>query len=329
MSHLGGTTMRTGEGGARRERGQIIVIFALGLVALVGMVGLILDGGSTYAQRRSQQNAADLASLTGANHYLLNGDQTAATAAARANAAANGFQHGAQGISVNVLYDFTVGAEVKVDIQAPHRNTFSSVMGFNTWNVSTTATARTGIPDTAVGAAPVIFSIDAFGSDGKPLPAYGTPGVPYTFGEANGDVPVGSGDLAWTNYGTGNVNTDDVRDIMGGTLVITKTLAFGEYIGQHNQGNHTALYDANQSCAHKPSINGCYAGTNIVVPIVDHNGNFQGWATFHVVSAAGGSSKTITGWFVDNYPHSRLSVGACSVGNCPRYLGSYELRLVD
>ena len=69
------------------ESGQVIVIFALALVVIVAMVGLVLDGGSTFAQRRTQQNAADLAALAGANDYLLNGDQASATARALAVAA--------------------------------------------------------------------------------------------------------------------------------------------------------------------------------------------------------------------------------------------------
>ena len=61
----------------RRDGGQIIVIFALAAVAIIGMVGLVLDGGSTYAQRRGQQNAADLAAIAAANQYLLTDDKIA------------------------------------------------------------------------------------------------------------------------------------------------------------------------------------------------------------------------------------------------------------
>jgi len=43
--------------------GQVIVLFALALIAIIAAVGLVLDGGSTFAQRRDQQSAADLASL--------------------------------------------------------------------------------------------------------------------------------------------------------------------------------------------------------------------------------------------------------------------------
>jgi Flp pilus assembly protein TadG len=303
-----------------RERGQIIVVFALALIAIVAMVGLILDGGSTFAQRRSQQNAADLASLAGANDYLLNNDVTLATARARAVAAQNGFTHGTGGVTVDVAIDTANGAEVTVNIGAQHHNTFAAIVGQATWGVAVTATALTGFPDTAHGAGPMIFSVHAFQANGQPLAQYGNPLAPYDFGETNGDVPSSSADMAWTNYGTGNVNTNDVRDIITGNLVINKTIQFGEYIGQHNNGNHTALYS---------DVDQYLSGTNIAIPIVDDNGNFQGWATLHVVSAAGGSSKHVTGYFVSPFLNQKLTVGSCASGNCPLYLGSYVLKLVN
>ena len=70
-SMKGNDMMRRTASRGRASDGQIIVIFALGLVAMIAMVGLVLDGGSTFAQRRGQQNAADLAALAGANQYLL------------------------------------------------------------------------------------------------------------------------------------------------------------------------------------------------------------------------------------------------------------------
>ncbi len=199
-----------------REAGQIIVLFALALVGLLAMVGLVLDGGSTFAQRRDQQNAADLAALAGANDYLLNSDATMAIAAARAIARQNGYEHGVGGVTVDVTIELTQGARVKVDVLAPHPNTFTRVVGLNSWDVSTTATALTGFPDTAVGAAPFLFSIRAFGTNGQPLPQYGNPAGPFDFGQGNGDVPNNASDMAWTNYGTGNVNTNEVRQIIEG-----------------------------------------------------------------------------------------------------------------
>ncbi len=306
--------------GRRQADGQILVIFALALVAIIAMVGLVLDGGSAFAQRRDEQSAADLASLAGANDYLLNSDVTLATARARTVASQNGYTHGTNGVTVNVTITTTNGAEVKVDISAPHRNNFVSIIGMPTWAVSTTATAQTGYPDSVNGAGPIIFSIDAFGPNGQPLAAYGNPAHPFNFGEGNGDIPNGPGDIAWTNYGTGNVNTNEVRNIIDGSLIVDKTLAFGEYIGQHNNGNHTALYS---------DVDQYLTGQDIPVPVVDHNGNFQGWATFHVTSASGGSSKDVTGYFVSPFVNERLTIKGCAAGSCPRFLGSLTLKLVN
>jgi len=303
-----------------RERGQIIVIFALALVAIIAMVGLVLDGGSAFAQRRDEQSAADLAALAAANDYMLNSDSALAIARARSVAATNGYTHGAGGVSVNVSITTSNGAEATVDITAPHRNNFASIVGMPNWAVATTAKAQAGYPDTANGAGPIIFSIDAFGPSGQPLAAYGDKDHPFNFGETNGDIPSGPGDLAWTNYGTGNLDSNGVDDIIHGNSVINKTIAFGEYIGQHNNGNHTTLFD---------DMNTQMSGTNIPVPVVDHNGNFQGWATFHVVSADGGSDKHITGYFVSPFVNSRLTIKACGFGGCPRYLGSPTLNLVN
>ena len=50
----------------KASRGQIIILVALFAVALTGMVGLSIDLGYTFAQKRSVQNAADSAALAGA-----------------------------------------------------------------------------------------------------------------------------------------------------------------------------------------------------------------------------------------------------------------------
>ena len=302
-----------------RERGQIIVIFALALVAIIAMVGLVLDGGSAFAMRRDEQTAADLAALAAANDYVLNSDAASAIARARAVAAANGYTHGTGGVVVNVTITIDNGAEAQVDISAPHRNNFASVVGMANWAVATTAMAQSGYPDSANGAGPIIFSIDAFGPNGTPLAAYGDPNNPFDFGETNGDITSSAGDIAWTNYGVGNLDSDGVSDIIVGTTVINKTIDFGEYIGQINNGNHSTLFG---------EMNDDMSGTNIPVPVVDHNGNFQGWATFHVTSADQGGHQ-IKGYFVSPYVNSRLTIKACGFGGCPRYLGTLGLNLVN
>jgi hypothetical protein len=60
---------------------------------------------------------------------------------------------------------------------------------------------------------------------------------------------------------------------------------------------------------------------------VDENGNFMGWATFHVVSAQGGSANDVVGHFKSDFVSQRLTVAGCSVNDCPRFLGTYTLKL--
>jgi len=50
----------------RRGEGQILVLFALGLIALLAGVALVIEGGNAYQNQRSVQNGADAASEAGA-----------------------------------------------------------------------------------------------------------------------------------------------------------------------------------------------------------------------------------------------------------------------
>ena len=303
----------------REERGQILVLFTVALVSIIAMVGLVLDAGSTFAQRRSQQNAADAAALAAADTYLLTNDEDQATAAAQSSAASNGFTDGSGGTTVAVAYDLTNGAKVTVSIGARHANVFTPIVGIQGWDVATSASALAGLPDSAAGAAPFVGSIDVFDNNGNPQPQFADPSNPYGFGDGNGDAPNDAGDTSWTNYGIGNVNTSQVDDIIQGSVVINRTFGYGDYIGQQNNGNHNALYS---------DVDTYLSGKDLPVPIVDHNGNFQGWAMFHVTSASGGSDKKIYGYYETNFTTPSLTVGDCSLGACPRFLGSYVLKLV-
>lgn len=49
-----------------RQRGQMLVLFALSATVIILAVGLVIDGGYALAQRRASQNASDFAALAGA-----------------------------------------------------------------------------------------------------------------------------------------------------------------------------------------------------------------------------------------------------------------------
>jgi hypothetical protein len=106
-----------------------------------------------------------------------------------------------------------------------------------------------------------------------------------------------------------------VSSIINGTNVVTATFITGEYLGQHNQGNHTTLYG---------DVNQYLAGDTLPVPIVgpgpckapqqsNVGGCFVGWALLYIISADGGSDKHIRGYFTGNFTQTPLSVGECPI----------------
>jgi Flp pilus assembly protein TadG len=338
----------------RRQRGQVIVLFVLSMVAIIPMVGLVIDGGSAYAQRRGEQNAADLAAVAGADALLNGKSQATATTIAQSVAALNSYKSGSGGVSVTVSFP---GNTVQVDIAAPHQNYFASVIpGQSTWQVGVTAAALSGVPDTAVGAAPFIMSIQDFDSSLHPLSEYmqtacsGTNADGVTgciWGNANGDVPANATDWAWTLYGP-NVNTSTVSSYLqgigalngvsgcSGTPPPAVTIAAGTdpYWGQHNNGMHNGAFN---------SAN-CIVGLNLPVPIVgppvppattcsrssDTDGCFMGWAMFHVTGfVKHGNQSHWDGWFLpEGVQYPSLSVTECTGSSCP-VLGTPKLQLVN
>lgn len=145
-----------------RGSGQVIVVVALALVAIVGMVGLVIDGGTAFAQQRIAQNGADGAATAGAvviaEHMggAISRDNRAVYAAVNANAAANGLagwtaeytDDFGQPIGVNVVDaagPIPAGAEgVRATGARTVGTTFSRVLGINQITASADATVVAG-----------------------------------------------------------------------------------------------------------------------------------------------------------------------------------------
>ncbi|MBI2764149.1 MAG: hypothetical protein HYX54_10510 [Chloroflexi bacterium] len=78
-------------------RGQVLVVFALGLTALLGAAGVAVDIGRFYSERRFLQNAADSAALAAAN-ALIRGDTDANAIIAAQNTLSRNFLGDPNGI---------------------------------------------------------------------------------------------------------------------------------------------------------------------------------------------------------------------------------------
>jgi hypothetical protein len=74
-----------------KPRGQALIIIALALAGLAGIVGLVVDGGNAFLDRRNAQNAADAAALAAALARIRGGQDMVSTAFA--SAAQNGYNN--------------------------------------------------------------------------------------------------------------------------------------------------------------------------------------------------------------------------------------------
>src|SRR5436190_6980924 len=275
------TTMTSpaSSGHRSRERGQVLVIFALALTAIVAMTGLVIDGGSTFVQRRDQQNVADAAAMAAGYAYGMTLTTGSATTAAQNVAASNGYTNGTNGVTVTVSNAAgNPGWYFTAVVSRPHNNSFSSLLGMPSWGVTTTATVLTGWTNGAIGAMPIEFNQKAFAANHN-----GTDEVTYHEPDPGSqDIPIDADKFNWTMYcDTCNADSSVVAGIIhDGGLSAAADLTWK--LTPLNAGSHTTLY---------PELAN-HLGESFPVPIVDDSGNMIGWASFHITGSVGGSTKT-------------------------------------
>ncbi len=317
----GGRTDPQGQGG------QILVVFAGGLITLILMVGLVIDAGNAFLNRRDGQNAADLAAMAGtkivADYYVKAPGLTSAdvydaiSARMSANncsasggtpctwtasfidrneavlgpvvASASGIPYNAQGVIVHV--------------SRQPRTYFLGLVGQTNWTVATDATALTA----RTTAAP----------PGGLLPIGTNPPQPYqTNREYTLTDGYGPGQFGWLSWTGANATGILARSIC---YPDNPAMTFPVWIpgepGAHNGSDVRACLDG-----------WIASGATVLIPVFDAcqpcNGNnakynVTGLAAF-VLTGYDGSGPAITtvrGRFVQ---YSGLtSVGAGSLSGPP------------
>ena len=121
-------------------RGQALAIVALGLAVLIGVVGLAIDGGRLFLERRQAQGAADQAALAVAKSYCDGEILSAAIDDGMLSAEVNGYDN--DGTS-NVVTITTPDVDrFKVHVSASAATTFIRFLGIPSFEVG--ASALTG-----------------------------------------------------------------------------------------------------------------------------------------------------------------------------------------
>lgn len=129
----------------KREKGNVVVLFAVGLVAFLGLAAVVVDAGSLYAERLRLQTAADAAAL--ASLGKLPGDPAGARQLAIDNLAANKAE-GAVSVEVG-------NRKVWVTTQSVKQLAFAKALGFNQATVQASARAEVKVITGTTGVVPL------------------------------------------------------------------------------------------------------------------------------------------------------------------------------
>ncbi len=306
---------------SRRDRtGQVLVLFALSLTAIIAVAGLVVDLGGSWAQARSQQKAADAAALAGAVKEANGGLKAAIVQAALDSAAANGFA--ASEVAVNIpptSGDYAPGGAqsgtlstndcstvalypcwIEVVINRAHSNSFSRVLGMNTFPVQARGVSVGGIANAVSnGVAPLMFNYKSVKKYGSSETSFCDPEPSKCPDNSSWPTDQGQAQFAWTTFCVTNTNcnvdSNTAKGIIdGGNFQFTVNLAM--YLGPHNQGQKTSVCHA--------LLDAYPNGADLSVAINDDNGNLVGWWVWHLDSAhsdcEGSNGENLAGWFVSD-----------------------------
>jgi hypothetical protein len=204
----------------RDERGQVLIIFAGGLVAICAIAALVFDVGQNLLDRRAEQNASDAAALAGARYtdtetYSFHGGCSTGHAGMQAVTAACDVaeDHG--------YFDGVAGRTVRVDIPPVAPSTFAGFPKHIEVTIGTTrpsffagilgqAQQRTGAMGVATNNSDIALPYSLLALNPHDCGANKITGSPGTIVETNGTIHIDS-DCA-TNPGALQLSGNGVID---------------------------------------------------------------------------------------------------------------------
>ena len=309
----------------RGEDGQMLVIFSLCLVAIIAMTGLVIDGGMTFVQKREQQNVADAAALAGAYAYVNSGNASDAAPRGPGRRGRQRLRAGTDGVTVTVSTSMVGGAiKVTATVTKPHRNYFSGIVGFNSWPVTTTATAHRRDAQRR-------DRRDADHLQQEGLPARGRPGRRDVVRRAGRRAARTSRRARTSSTGrctapptataTTAATATRTRSTTSSTTAAARRLV--DPRRRHRPAQRRRARDAVQ----RPVGARRHRDNEFPVAIVDDDGNMVGWAMFHLTgrSAAARSRSAATSSRPVNRGELKIVQGVNAGGN----FGDTTVRLTN
>lgn len=184
----------------RDERGSVIVITAVSIVAMLAMLAFVVDVGSWYQVKRQAQAAADAAALAGAHD--LPTSQTTATSDADSYVTKN-----LPGAGTPVV-SFPSSTQIKVTVSTTAPSFFGKLLGVTSASISATSVAAESAGQTnCTNPGNGCYAMFAMDTSCTGNPIYLGGGTHVTGGlNSNGSINVGGGGSSFgdTTYGNGS-----------------------------------------------------------------------------------------------------------------------------
>ena len=187
----------------RRERGQVIVIFAAAMVLFVLLCAAVIDMSWYWTNNLRMQRAADAAALAGV--IFLPGSPSRAYSTALAEAEKNGYKNGVNGISVTPIQDTDNLRQLRVTIAGPVNTFFARVIGINAWQASRDAHSEYVLP-VPMGSPQQWYGVGTFDAVKATQGADVAGATTNTGYDQSSTTPAGT----WTNPGNADGNDNDV-----------------------------------------------------------------------------------------------------------------------
>lgn len=137
------------------DRGQMLVLFAAGLVAFCGLVGMSIDIGQIVTTKADLQKVVDAAALAGAQDLPLQNPAVTSTSTAQATALSYADLN-ADDTTTTVQFLSTINPNDQIKVSATRHveYTFLKVLGFSGKEVTATAKVRVGVYNGGAGIVP-------------------------------------------------------------------------------------------------------------------------------------------------------------------------------
>lgn len=153
------THPRRGDARGSAHSGQMMVVFALTLVVLIGALALGVDLSRLRTEAENAQHAANAAALAGVPFMATS--QATAFSRAQEEAAKNGMTNGAQGVVVTPALVSGYNYRLRVTISESVTLFFAHVLGLGPMRISRSATAEF-LPPLGLGSPDYVLGYPAF-----------------------------------------------------------------------------------------------------------------------------------------------------------------------